>query len=396
MSWDTWAFWLPKAEAIYYFHGLDTGLGGFTTFANPQYPPLVPVIDAASFHFMGGFYPALLPLQQCLVFVGFITALPALLRSVPRWIVYPLLAMLALAYQLASEVLKVMPDQELAYLLGLAAVCGILWLERDRAAFLVLAAIFLAGAALTKDEGVLLGLLLAVSIIAAGFAMRGRRAVSGFFLLLGPLALLPWRFWLESHHQPGLGEGRLLLVRARSPGLPRRPDPPADLRGRPHGPPPRRPDPLVADPAADARGGDRARADAARPLRDGRRLDRCRLLRPRDASTGSGRPTSCGTSRRRPIASSARCRSSPGAVLPLLLGIALARERRERETVQPPGSRLAMRRVRPALAGRRLDAQRQLAAGALRHETTMLPRGDGTTPRAHCRLPGCGVTVNVL
>src|SRR5262245_53648042 len=30
--WDTWAFWVPKAKAIYYFHGLDTGPGGFLTF----------------------------------------------------------------------------------------------------------------------------------------------------------------------------------------------------------------------------------------------------------------------------------------------------------------------------------------------------------------------------
>ncbi len=34
--WDTWAFWIPKAKAIYYFHGLDTGLSGFLTYANPE------------------------------------------------------------------------------------------------------------------------------------------------------------------------------------------------------------------------------------------------------------------------------------------------------------------------------------------------------------------------
>jgi hypothetical protein len=207
MSWDTWAFWLPKAEAIYYFHGLDTGLGGFTTYANPQYPPLVPVVDAASFHFMGGFHPALLPLQQTLLFAGFIGSLAVLMRSVPRWIVYPLLAALALANQLDAEVPRVMPDQQLAYLLALAAVCGILWLDRDQRVFIALGALFLAGGALTKDEGLLLGLLLAAVVLAAGFALRGRRAAPGLLLLLGPLAVVPWRIWLGQHHQPLSAKG---------------------------------------------------------------------------------------------------------------------------------------------------------------------------------------------
>jgi len=56
-TWDTWAFWLPKAKAIYYFHGLSTGVGGFTSFPHASYPPGIPLMDSAAFSFMGGVHP---------------------------------------------------------------------------------------------------------------------------------------------------------------------------------------------------------------------------------------------------------------------------------------------------------------------------------------------------
>jgi hypothetical protein len=202
MTWDAWQFWVPKAEAIYYFHGLDTGLSGFTTYGNPEYPPLVPVLNAASFHFTGGVYPMLLPLQQCLLLVAFIASVAALVRRAPGWILFPSLALIVLAPQVWGEMFSVLPDQTLAYLLGVAAVAGILWLDERRGAWLCLAVVFLAAAALTKSEGVLLGLLLALVVVGAGFVLRGRRAVAGLALLLGPLALAPWKLWLAHHHQP--------------------------------------------------------------------------------------------------------------------------------------------------------------------------------------------------
>ena len=201
-SWDVWDFWLPKAEAIYYFHGLDAGLGGFTTFANPEYPPLVPVLDAASFHFSGGVHPGILPLQQCLLLVAFVGSLAALLRRVPRWILLPLLALVVLSPQVWGQMLSVLPDSTLAYLLAAGAVAGLLWLEDDARAWLALATAFLAAAALTKTEGVLLGLLLALVLLAAAAGLRRRLALPGLVLLLGPAVTVPWRIWLAAHAQP--------------------------------------------------------------------------------------------------------------------------------------------------------------------------------------------------
>ena len=50
-AWDAWAFWVPKAKAIYFFGDLDEQF--FRELANPSYPPLVPALEASAFHFMG-------------------------------------------------------------------------------------------------------------------------------------------------------------------------------------------------------------------------------------------------------------------------------------------------------------------------------------------------------
>jgi hypothetical protein len=96
----------------------------------------------------------------------------------------------------------VLPDQILAYLLACGAVTGLLWLEDERAAWLALAAVFLAAAALTKSEGPLLGLALALVILGCGFVRRGRAALAGLVLLFGPLAIAPWKLWLDVYDQP--------------------------------------------------------------------------------------------------------------------------------------------------------------------------------------------------
>jgi hypothetical protein len=202
MSWDTWNFWLPKAKAIYYFGGLDTGLGGFTTYSNNEYPPLAPVMNAVTFHFMGRAEPVLLPVQTCVLFGAFLGSLAVLLRRVPAWILWPSLALLALAPQVWDRLYVVLPDQILAYLLACAAVSGLLWLEDGSAGWLAVATVFLAAAALTKSEGPVLGLALALVILGCGLVRRGRGALAGLVLLLGPVAIAPWKLWLDAHHQP--------------------------------------------------------------------------------------------------------------------------------------------------------------------------------------------------
>ena len=63
--WDAWAFWLPKAKSLYHFGGLDIAPGGFTSFANPEYPPLVPAVDALVFHLNGSADAATASAHSC-------------------------------------------------------------------------------------------------------------------------------------------------------------------------------------------------------------------------------------------------------------------------------------------------------------------------------------------
>jgi hypothetical protein len=122
-----------------------------------------------------------------------------LATRVPGWVLFPALAMLMLAPQVWNGMVTVLPDQTLSYLLALAAVASVLWLDEGRRAWLGLAVVLLAAAALTKLEGVLFGGVLALIVVVTSCLLRGRRGLPALILLLGPLAIVPWRVWLASH-----------------------------------------------------------------------------------------------------------------------------------------------------------------------------------------------------
>mgnify|MGYP003439602432 CR=1 FL=1 len=54
-EWDGWAFWVPKAEAIYYLGRLDAQF--FTLLPGSSYPPLLPVLNADNHPEYEGLYP---------------------------------------------------------------------------------------------------------------------------------------------------------------------------------------------------------------------------------------------------------------------------------------------------------------------------------------------------
>ncbi len=202
--WDGWAFWLPKAKAIYYFGGLDTGPGGFTHFASRDYPPLLPGFDATAFHFMGGAHPAVLPVQEWVLAASFVGAAGALLiRRVSSGFVWPVLAALALTPRFSSNLLSSIADQPVAIMLSLAAVCGALWLLEGGRPCLVLCGIFLAAAALLKNEGLLFGLFLVAALGVGVLVEGGKRWRPILALACVPLlAIVPWKIWLATNGQP--------------------------------------------------------------------------------------------------------------------------------------------------------------------------------------------------
>ncbi len=201
-NYDSWAFWISKAQAIYFFGGLDTGSGGFTSFDNPEYPPAAPALDAAVFRFAGGVETSALPFQHALLGATFFVAAAALLsRRVRGWILWPSLLALALAPNIALYFEAALADLAVAYLVALGAIACALWLLEETRGSLLVAAIFLAAASLTKTEGFMLSVVLVVALALATLVKtRPRRPL--LLLASAPiLALASWKVWLAATDQ---------------------------------------------------------------------------------------------------------------------------------------------------------------------------------------------------
>jgi hypothetical protein len=202
-SYDIWINWVMKGKAIYYFHHLSTGLSGTARYVHINYPLLLPTLIATEFHWMGGDHPVLLPLQQSIILTAFFGSVVTLLSAhVPRFAIYPWLAMLVVAPAFWLRAIYVLPDLTLAYFIALAALTGILWLEEQRTAWLILATIFLATGTLIKNEGLPLGGLLIVALVGAAFVLHGRRGLQSLVLFLGIAIIEPWHLWLSRHGLP--------------------------------------------------------------------------------------------------------------------------------------------------------------------------------------------------
>jgi hypothetical protein len=201
---DTLALWIPHAQVIYYTHGLGFGPGGWPAVYHPEYPPLVPTMYAMTFRFAGGFHPALLAVQQCLLGLAFIGAVLALLdRCVPRWLAFPSVALLIVAPDFFTRLDSQLPDQTLAYFVATAGLACVLWLRERRTAWLALAVVLSVCGTMTKLEGATYAFLL-VLVVAGGAALLRsyRTAGAALVLCLGVAAIEPWRLWLASHGLP--------------------------------------------------------------------------------------------------------------------------------------------------------------------------------------------------
>jgi len=196
---DLLTAWLPRAEIIYYLHAIDPSQ--WSSFLDPWYPPLVPTLYATTFEFAGGFHPSLLSLQQAVLGVAFILAALAILdRVAPRWITFPSFAVLITAPWFWWRLTSLLPDQALAYMLGVAGLVTLLWLHDRRVGWLCLGTAFLCAATLTKLEGAAFAAILAIVIVVSGIVVHRRKGLVALVLLVGPLTSLLWRAWLGAHH----------------------------------------------------------------------------------------------------------------------------------------------------------------------------------------------------
>ena len=196
---DVWSFWIPKAKTIYYFDGLDTAAGGFTSQVSPDYPPLKPAVDAAVFAFTGDADPLLLPPHSAMLSVAFLAAAIGVLWRLADPVVAAAAGVVLVALpgfrDLAGSSLA---DEALAVLFALACLLSVEWLLRRDPRSLALASLLLAACVLTKNEGALLAAALVGALLVVG---RPRRNV--VLAALAPAsAFAVWRAWLVAHDVP--------------------------------------------------------------------------------------------------------------------------------------------------------------------------------------------------
>jgi len=202
-SWDAWSIWVSKAKAIYFYGGFDEQF--FTSLPNAPYPPLVPTLDAAAFHAMGGPDVVTLHLQFWFLALGFVWALAGLLSErVPAWILWPSLLMLLVAPRFGPRFAVPEADFLVGFCFVVAAILVYLWVEDGERWRLLMAAVLLCGLVLTKREGILLAVVLGASALLVS-ATSWRKvwpplaAVGALVVLVG----VPWRIWYVLHGVAG-------------------------------------------------------------------------------------------------------------------------------------------------------------------------------------------------
>jgi hypothetical protein len=197
---DAWAFWVPKAKAIYYFGGLDHQF--FHDLPGQSYPPLVPALEAAAFHFMGSADVVTLHLQFWFLMFGFVAALVGLLSPrVPALLLWPPLLLLLVTPRIVFDSLQPQGDFLVDQLVAVAALMLALWLAERREWFLVATTLLLGGAMLTKREGYLFGAC--VVLAAMGATWRNARFAWPRLVAVGVVAAamtIPWRIFLSVRH----------------------------------------------------------------------------------------------------------------------------------------------------------------------------------------------------
>ena len=205
--WDAWSFWIPKAKAVYHLGKLDVEF--FTTLPGPSYPPLLPVLDAAAFHVMGGTDVVTLHVQYWLFAVAFVWGFAGLLAErVPAWILWPFALLIVVAPRVGRRAFIAEADLFLDFLFVLAAILVVYWLlDRERWR-LVTATVLMGGMVMTKREGLLFAAaLLAAALIASARDWRFTAPRLGA-VGLGVLAVaVPWRIWYLSRGVESEGAG---------------------------------------------------------------------------------------------------------------------------------------------------------------------------------------------
>ncbi len=200
LEWDGWAIWGTKARALYEFGGATGPVFTSEAYLPLQHPLLLPSLQAVGFRAMGTYDPTLAHVQLALLALGFLLAFVGLLRDrIPA----ALLGLSALAILAAEPVLKQLStnlaDVPLAFFVALGLVAAGRWLVSGERWALVVAALFLGAAALTKSEGLFFALAALAAL--APFAWRRWRELATAAGAVVAI-VLPWRLFVALEDLP--------------------------------------------------------------------------------------------------------------------------------------------------------------------------------------------------
>lgn len=211
IAWDAWTMWMRKAAVLYHYGALrpEFFAGEVYRFTSPDYPLLMPLWEAIHFRAFGGIDSVAIHVQFWVLLIAFVWAAAFLAHRVTRPAIWaPVLLLAAAAPGVWGQMLTVYADVPMALFLSLGVLALGIWLARRRPGDLALAALLLAAAASTKNEGLMAAvaaLAVAAAVVAferCGTARAALRplglAVVGFLVLV-----VPWRIWVAANGVEG-------------------------------------------------------------------------------------------------------------------------------------------------------------------------------------------------
>lgn len=225
-EYDGWAMWGMKAHALAALGTADPDVFASAAYfpAHLEYPLAIPFLSSLPLVVAGTFDSNVVVIQGFLTGVAGIAGIWFLLRDRVRPVVlWAWLAAIVATPAVAGQLGTGYADVQLALFVAVGLVCLARWAEDGRRPMLALGAVFLAAAALSKNEGALFA---AAAILSTLVVAKGRRRsvlVCGAFVLG---MLIPWHVWtttidiprgsdydLGSSFDPGYVLGRLGRIR---------------------------------------------------------------------------------------------------------------------------------------------------------------------------------------
>lgn len=203
-AWDAAHNWTLKAIVLLNQGDLSSGAfrdSGLFAGAHQDYPILQPVLGSLALRFTARADQSLLVAELWLLVAAFVGAVVFLLRNRAGWTVLVLAPLgIAIASGPIQGVVRGDADVTMAVFIAVGVLCIGLWTERPAPGLLPVAAVLLAAAANTKNEGMVFAIGVAVVALLAGLVRpaHGVRRLVLMGLAVGAAAV-PWRVWVASH-----------------------------------------------------------------------------------------------------------------------------------------------------------------------------------------------------